>query len=70
MAMFYGHNQQYVVTLQQVDKAKGIFCKRNDYELAEERLVSALDIFKKNEENHACLIGRHNLRFLYNSQNL
>lgn len=91
IATFYCHNQQYVLALQQVDKAKEIFSKHNDYELnigycnnlygllcihlkeyelAEERLVSALDIFKKNEDKHASLIGRHNLGFLYSNQNL
>ncbi|TKI39926.1 Rap family tetratricopeptide repeat protein [Bacillus mycoides] len=91
VATFYCHNQQYVLALQQVSKAKNIFSKHNDYELnigycnnlyglvcihlkeyelAEEHLVSALDIFKKHEDDHASLFSRHNLGFLYGSQNL
>ncbi|MBY0599256.1 response regulator aspartate phosphatase [Bacillus bingmayongensis] len=91
VATFYCHNQQYVLALQEVSKAKEIFNKHNgyelnigycnnlyglvcihlkEYELAEEQLVSALDIFKKHGDDHACLFSRHNLGFLYGSQNL
>ena len=91
LSTFSCHNQQYVLALKQVSKAKDVFSKHRDYELnigycdnlyglvcihlkeyelAEEHLISALDMFKKHSDDHASLYSRHNLGFLYGSQNL
>ena len=91
LSTFSCHNQQYVLALKQVSKAKEIFSKYNgyelnigycnnlyglacihlkEYELAEECLISALDIFQKQNEEQATLYVRHNLGFMYANQNL
>lgn len=91
LSTFNCHNQQYVLALKQVSKAKEIFSKYNgyelnigycnniyglacihlkDYEIAEEYLISAMNIFQKHQEEQAILYVRHNLGFMYANQNL
>ncbi|MGG2134642.1 tetratricopeptide repeat protein [Bacillus sp. S2(2024)] len=49
----------------------GLVCVHlKEYELAEEYLISALDTFSKQKDEHATLYVRHNLGFMYANQNL
>ncbi|KEK23928.1 tetratricopeptide repeat protein [Bacillus gaemokensis] len=49
----------------------GMSCVRlNEWALAEEHLVKAMDIFQKLKEDTYILMVRHNLGFMYSSQNL
>ncbi|OJE37688.1 histidine kinase [Bacillus proteolyticus] len=67
----YAKHRDFELNIGYCDNLYGLTCIHlKEYELAEEYLISALDVFKRLGEEHASLYSRHNLAFLYGSQNL
>ncbi|EMA6344554.1 tetratricopeptide repeat protein [Bacillus cytotoxicus] len=67
----FSKHRDHELNIGYCDNLYGLACIHlKEYELAEEHLISALDIFKKHGDDHASLYSRHNLGFLYGSQNL
>ncbi|MGA4467100.1 tetratricopeptide repeat protein [Bacillus bombysepticus] len=61
----------YELNIGYCNNISGLACTHlKEYELAEEYFISAMDIFKREKEEHAILYVRHNLGFMYANQNL
>lgn len=67
----YAKYNGYEVNIGYCDNVYGLACIHlKEYELAEQNLISAMDIFQKQKEEQAILYVRHNLGFMYANQNL
>lgn len=67
----YAKYNGYEVNIGYCENVYGLACIHlKEYELAEEHLISAMDIFQKHKEEQAILYVRHNLGFMYANQNL
>lgn len=61
----------YELNIGYCNNLSGLSCTHlQEYELAEEYFISAMDIFQKEKEEQAILYVRHNLGFMYAKQNL
>ncbi|HEF7293001.1 TPA: tetratricopeptide repeat protein [Bacillus cereus] len=61
----------YELNIGYCNNVSGLVCIHlKEYELAEEYLISAMDVFQKQQEEQAVLYARHNLGFMYANQNL
>ncbi|MDA1675326.1 response regulator aspartate phosphatase [Bacillus cereus group sp. TH152-1LC] len=67
----YSKYNGYEVNIGYCQNVYGLACIHlREFELAEENLISAMDIFQKHNEEQAILYVRHNLGFMYANQNL
>ncbi|HEK9099863.1 TPA: tetratricopeptide repeat protein [Bacillus pseudomycoides] len=67
----FSKHRGYELNIGYCKNVSGLVCIHlKEYELAEEYLISAMDIFQKQQEEQATLYVRHNLGFMYAKQNL
>lgn len=69
--VIFSKHEGYELNIGYCKNLSGLSCIHlKEYPLAEEYLIAAMDIFKKYNDEHAMLYVRHNLGFMYASQNL
>jgi len=69
--VIFSKHEGYELNIGYCKNLSGLACIHlKQYQLAEEYLIASTDIFKKHGDEHASLYSRHNLGFLYSSQNL
>ncbi|MES1051419.1 tetratricopeptide repeat protein [Bacillus thuringiensis] len=69
--VIFSKHEGYELNIGYCKNVSGLACIHlKEYPLAEEYLITAMDIFKKYNEEHAKSSVRHNLGFMYASQNL
>lgn len=69
--IFSSHETEYEVKIAFCHNLYGLaYTHLKEFELAEEHYLTALELFKKEDEEYFSLIVRHNLGYMYASQNL
>ncbi|CAM4120878.1 histidine kinase [Bacillus manliponensis] len=67
----FAKHENYELKAAYCDNLLGLACTHlKEFELAEEYFVTAMDTFQKQKNEKAILLVRHNLGFMYASQNL
>lgn len=69
--IFSNYNNEYEVKIAFCNNLYGLaYTHLKEFERAEEYYITALELFKKKDEEYFTMIVRHNLGFMYASQNL